>query len=66
MKAQQDNEIIITKCNPLYFPSGNENGEHWEEYYCAEIDGLKAYGATPEAAQAAIQTARGGGNDSRQ
>ena len=59
MKTQHDNEIIITKCNPLYFPQGNEKGEHWEEYYCAEGNGLKVYGASPEKARAAIAKARG-------
>lgn len=30
--------IEVTRCNDLYFPQGNEKGEHWEQYWKAVID----------------------------
>ena len=33
------NQIGIVRCNDLYFPSGNEHGEYYEQYWKAEIKG---------------------------
>ena len=38
--------ISTVRLNDLYFPSGNEKGEHWEAYFCATCAGEKRYGAT--------------------
>ena len=38
--------ITIVKCNDLYFPNGNENGDHYEPYIKATIENVKEYGPT--------------------
>lgn len=43
--------IEIIKCNPLYFPNGNEYGETWQPYWLAIEDGVKGYGRTIEDAK---------------
>lgn len=48
-------EIGVIRCNDLYFPSGNEVGETFEQYWKATIEGstdagiplYKEYGPTP-------------------
>lgn len=42
--------IEIVKGNPLYFPSGNENGHHYETLWIAEKDGRCYHGNTPDIA----------------
>ena len=47
--------INVVRCNDLYFPSGNEHGDYYEQYWKAEIKGYgdltiplyKEYGPTP-------------------
>lgn len=46
--------IELTRCNDLYFPTGNEKGDHYEPYWEAKIDlnegdvmVEKQYGPTP-------------------
>jgi hypothetical protein len=40
--------ISIVRCNDLYFPKGNEHGDHYEPYYRGvSPDGVKMYGPSP-------------------
>ena len=50
--------LKITKQNPLYFPKGNEFGEHWEPCFKAELSGFSGFGRTPEAAKADLEENR--------
>lgn len=51
----ESENINIVRCNDLYFPSGNEHGEYYEQYWKAEIKGetdlnmslYKEHGPTP-------------------
>jgi len=44
--------ISVVKCNPLYFPKGNENGDYYEDYWKATLplmdleEGYTFYGKT--------------------
>lgn len=39
--------INLIRCNDLYFPKGNEEGQHWEPLYKAFNRTLTRYGSTP-------------------
>jgi len=44
----QQHSITTTRCNDLYFPTGNESGEFYERYFKAtDPGGTKAYGPAP-------------------
>lgn len=49
----EDHNIEIVRGNPLYFPKGNENGEHYEALWIAKMAGLSGlhpngvHGQTP-------------------
>lgn len=40
-------KISVVRCNDLYFPKGNENGDYYEPYFRAETtDGKRCFGPT--------------------
>ena len=43
--------VKVERGNDLYFPQGNENGDHYEPLWLASInDGKKYHGTTPSEA----------------
>lgn len=41
------NDIEVVRGNDLYFPNGNENGDHYEPLFIARKNGQDAHGRTP-------------------